>query len=123
MITILSLIIVGIISFPIARYIIEIDFGRQQVEPIPVSLVQLIANPAKFDGKNIITAGYLKSLSENSLENLLYIDGNSADFNIIYNSIRISLKEKNGGNIETKKVNMINLINLMEILYMQKDYF
>ncbi len=62
-------------------------YGKK-LEPIPLSLIRLIANPSKFDGKVVITEGLLV-MSDNSLSGRLYIDGDSPRNNMTYNSVDI----------------------------------
>lgn len=92
------LIIVGVLSASLIHYVFVTHLDQQQMEPIPVSLVQLIANPTKFDGKDIITEGYLK-FSSDAFENRLYLNEQSSQNHMSYNSIKITIGQNEEDNI------------------------
>jgi hypothetical protein len=39
---------------------IAVTIGQSQTEPLHVSLIQLIANPEKYDGKQVAVVGFLR---------------------------------------------------------------
>jgi hypothetical protein len=54
--------------------------------PAPVSMLQLIANPEKFDGKSVGAIGYL--ISHNG-SGFLYLHREDADFGLYVNALKI----------------------------------
>ncbi len=59
-------------------------------EPLPVSIVQLIANPEKYDGKLVATAGFLM-LGERPA---LYLHQEDADHALIENALWLDTTDK-----------------------------
>jgi hypothetical protein len=61
-------------------------------QPIHVSLIQLIADPAAYDGKLVRVEGYLHDKFEDSA---LYLSKEQADFLIGYNAVWVNYVDKN----------------------------
>lgn len=80
-----------------------------QKEPVSVSLDQLIADPAAFNKKEIVTKGYLRTLSNDGIENILCPNIYCKNNELISNSIRISLIDVQGDYIEIRKKKYSNL--------------
>src|SRR5580704_10817931 len=66
-----------------------------QDQPIPVSLVQLIATPEKFDGKLVIVRGYLESVGarHDITAHLLYLSREDAE-NRLDNAVVVVASEQ-----------------------------
>ena len=66
-----------------------------QNQPIPVSLVQLIASPEKFDGKLVTVRGYLESVGarHDITAHLLYLSREDAE-NRLDNAVVVVASEQ-----------------------------
>lgn len=63
---------------------------EKRSDEVNVSLIQLIANPAAFDGKNVSIGGYLTLRGE--YENSLFLDENAYRSGMWANAIAVDLK-------------------------------
>jgi len=59
--------------------------------PSPVSILQLIANPDKYDGKSLGAVGYLELRDNNSV---LYLHREDFEFGLYVNSLKIEFEPK-----------------------------
>lgn len=76
-------------------------------QPIPVSLIQLIANPEKYDGKLVFGIGFLNLSREGDI---LYVSREDFDNVILENGIWIDRTEEIGRNREKLNLKYVKFV-------------
>lgn len=123
-----ALVAVGLCTFLAFNYIYEVYRFSYKKEPISVSLDQLISNPSAYNKKEIVTKGYLKTISRDGVENVLHMNEYENSNDLMNNSIRVSLTDEGGEFIEVKMEKYDNLskqngnLIIVEGLFLSKRF-
>jgi uncharacterized membrane protein YcgQ (UPF0703/DUF1980 family) len=77
-----------------------------QAEPF-VSLIQLIANPEKYDGKQVQVTGFLRLEFEG---NRIFLHKEDYTYNIVENAVRIGVTKEQGQDLKDKNMHYVSVV-------------
>ncbi len=91
-----------------------------QTAPLPVSIIQLIATPEKFDGKQVSVIGFLRLEHE---AYLIYLSKQDYDNVVLTNALWVDANEDMGRNREKLELKYVRMVGTFRAGHEKRNLF